>query len=689
MSPRPFIPATVMHALLSLPVMAAEPSIHWSFENPESLPGRLRGFHDFVPGVTGRALQLDGFTTHVLGGSNPLDRLKIGQGFTLQAWVALGAYPWSWTPLLEQGAFGKSGFSFGIDSNGRFGLGMKIGEEWILCQSEIPEDRQSTRGPKVDLELHQWHDLAAVFQPGKSISIYRDGQLVKSLPIDDAAIFVMAPSDDIVVGMPKEPQPASHPVRAWATWATPSSLDGVLDEMEVYHRPLGADEIAAGHASVKIAHAPPRVSRDWPVVTTKGPPKFGAFATTLKYYPQWDRLWGTKVTDHADVVVTFDELPVKVVFWRGTRYSPCWVSENNKWMADQSRETGGNWDAKRPWQKEPTGCIEHMQDNQCRSSRVQIIENTPARVVVEWVYAQMDALLRYQPDAEGWPIWGRERYTIYPDGVAVRHVLPGEGGWQETIFLNAAGTRPEDNVEADALSLVTLEGKTDTYSWADGYPAFKRTDAPIQMIHFKSRFKPFIAFLPGSRIACFNVERRPDYSIFPWWNHWPVAMIASDGRHCQADDRASHSSLAWGDPHGDCALYGMTDQSPESLVTVAKAWCNPAKMTWVAPAANGALQGGYVPQRRAYELQLADETTGPVEIRLEASPESPMHNPAFVLKNWGEHGVSVSIDGEILTPGRDLRVGHIKRLEGTDLMVWLKRTEVRSTTATLRFTATR
>jgi hypothetical protein len=364
-------------------------------------------------------------------------------------------------------------------------------------------------------------------------------------------------------------------------------------------------------------------------------------------------------------------LPVKVVFWRGTRYSPCWVSENNKWMADQSRETGGNWDAKRPWQNEPTGCIEHMQDNQCRSSRIQIVENTPARVVVEWVYAQMDALLRYQPDREGWPLWGRERYTIYPDGVAVRHVLPGEGGWQETIFLNAAGTRPEDNVEAGAMTLVTLEGKTETYSWASGCPAFKRTDAPIQVINFKSRFKPFIAFQPGSSIAAFTGERRPEYSIFPWWNHWPVAMIASDGRHCQAADRASHSSLAWGGPLGDCALYGMTDQRPELLVPVARSWFNPAKMTLVSPSANGAIQGAYVPQRRAYELELAEGAAGPVEVQLEATLESPIHNPAFVLKNWGEGVVTVTVNGRTMSPGKDLRVGHLTRLEGSDLVLFL------------------
>jgi hypothetical protein len=657
---------------------AAPPLLRWSFEDAAALPGELRGFHAFVPGVTGRGLQFDGFTTSIRTGPALLERLDARKGFTLRAWVALGAYPWNRSPVLEHGTFGQTGFSFGIDANGRFGLGMQLGEQWVLCRSEIPPPRQSATGPKVDLELRRWHDLVAVFAPGEAITLYRDGRLVNSLPLEKEGNLTWPATNAVVVGRMATALPAAYPVRAWATFASPDPLDGTLDELEVYDRPLSAAEVAAAHAAVKVENAPPAESRDWPAPVAKGGPKFGAFPMTLKYYPQWDRLWETKVTEHADVAVTFDDLPIRMVFWRGTRYSPCWVSENNKWMADQSREVGGNWNAPRPAQDEPTGCIEHMQDTQCRSARAQIIEHTPARVVVEWVYAQMDALLRYQPDDTGWPLWGRERYTVYPDGVAVRHVLPGEGGWQETIFLNAAGTRPEDNVEAAALTLVTLEGKSETYSWAAGYPAFDRTDAPIEVINFKSRFKPFIIFQPGSRISCFNAERRPEYSLFPWWNHWPVALIASDGRHCQAEDRAAHSSLAWGDPLGDCALYGMTDQRPESLVTLAKSWSNPAKLTVAAP-----VTGAYVPQQRAYELDVP--AAGSVGIHLAATPESPVHNPAFVLKNWGDRAAAISVNGQTVMPGKALRVGQRARLEGTDLLVWLRLSETNLATVTVRF----
>ena len=73
------------------------------------------------------------------------------------------------------------------------------------------------------------------------------------------------------------------------------------------------------------------------------------------------------VADHPDVVVQFDDSPVRVVFWRGLRYSPAWVTENGLWLADQSGESGNE-----------EGCIEHMLDPHCRFSHVRIIESSPA-----------------------------------------------------------------------------------------------------------------------------------------------------------------------------------------------------------------------------------------------------------------------------------------------------------------------
>lgn len=385
-----------------------------------------------------------------------------------------------------------------------------------------------------------------------------------------------------------------------------------------------------------------------------------------------------------DVVVQFDEYPTKVMFWRGTRYSPCLVSENGKWLADQSRETGNNWFmSEGPREDMPTGCIEHMSDTQCRSSRVAIIEDNDARVVVNWRYLQMDVQFRQQdvPNNTGFGQWGNELYYIYPDGLGVRKVLPGYGGWQETIFLNEPGTRPEDNVELQACTLVNMEGDSKTYTWEHGYPEFDLEGACIQMINFKSRFKPFIIFRDGGGFEVFNLEVRPAYSHFPWWNHWPVAQTISDGRSCNAPDRASSSSLSWGEPDGDAAIYGMTDQPAVSLAELARSWNYPAKITFKGSAFTSE---GYDYTQRAYIIKAAKEAKS-LTLKFTASRRSPLFNLALVVKDWGPSKVTLMINDQQIARGKAFRYGIEYDVEGNpSFITWMKIRAKQDTEISLR-----
>ena len=153
----------------------------------------------------------------------------------------------------------------------------------------------------------------------------------------------------------------------------------------------------------------------------KNPGHFGAFYTKLKYYPGWDNLW--PVDQDPDIVVCFDHNPSKLIFWRGARYGPAWVSENENWMADQSLETWGNG------ANDIEGCFEHMQDRHCRFSHVRIIENNEARAVVHWRYALVSSHDHtWMPDPKtGWECWVDEYYYVYPDGSAIRKVSWNQG----------------------------------------------------------------------------------------------------------------------------------------------------------------------------------------------------------------------------------------------------------------------
>jgi hypothetical protein len=661
--------------------------LHWSFDDEkdlsfqygqeipeetttESVTGtafNLTGLSKYVPGVTGTALKFDGFSSQVQGlpEGEGGEEFAMPKEITIEGWIAIGSYPWNWAPILTLGKYKVTGFYFGIDSRGRLGFHMSDATSvWHECNSEI--DSKTHLG----LDIQKWYHVAATYSPQTGSTIYINGKKAGTYTdfTFDYGIAYSSVENGFLIGKNLEDLAPTEPIRDWATYPSRYSFDGIMDEIKVHSRAMSAQEVRALYRSVKPENAPEFATRRFPTVKSSG--RFGANYTRLKFYDEWDALW--PAGNYMDVVVQFDELPTKLMFWRGTRYSACMVTENGKWLADQSRETGNNWFLSQGGREAmPTGCIEHMSDTQCRSSRVAIISSNDARAVVNWRYLQMDVQFRQKdvPIGTGFGEWGNEEYYVYPDGVTVRKVLPGYGGWQETIFLNEPGTRPEDNVELAAATLLNMDGESETYSWEHGYPVYDLDDANIQMINMKSEYKPYIIFREGGSSEVFNLEVRPDYSHFPWWNHWPVAQTISDGRSANAPDRTAHSSLSWGDPNGEAAIYGMTNQPAESLVALARSWNFPAE----ASVAGSAYESkGYEYRERAYIIDT--KTPGAaLDVTFAASDERPLQNIAMTITNWGGEDVTLRVNGEAVPRGKAFRHGIEYDVEGNlTLVVWIK-----------------
>jgi hypothetical protein len=666
------------------------PVLHWSFDENEDISFKygeevreaavmegvtgtefgLTGLASYVPGVSGSAMKFDGFPSQLRGnpfgdGEEDEDGFAFPRAMTIEAWISIGAYPWNWAPILTVGKYKVTGFYFGIDSSGRLGFHMSDATSvWHEANSGV--DAKS----KLGLDIQKWYHVAATYSPEKGSAVYVNGKLAGTYNnfTFDYGIAYSDLDKGILIGKNPIDLAPTEPIRDWATYPSRYSFDGIIDEIKVYDGAMSAKEVAKLYTSVTPENEPQFESRRFPTVKSSG--RFGANYARLKFYPEWDALWPSG--DYMDVVVQFDELPTKLMFWRGTRYSPCMVTENGKWLADQSRETGNNWFLSQgPRDEMPTGCIEHMSDTQCRSSRVAIIDSNDARAVINWRYLQMDVQFRQQdvPNNTGFGEWGNEVYYVYPDGISVRKVLPGYGGWQETIFLNEPGTRPEDNVELAAATLLNMDGESKTYTWEHGYPVYDLDGGIIQMINMKSEYKPYIIFRENGGWEVFNLEVRPDYSHFPWWNHWPVAQTISDGRSANAPDRTAHSSLSWGDPGGEAAIYGMTNQPAESLVALAKSWNRPPKAT-VAGSAFG--NEGYDYQQRAYVFNT--RTTGrPLDFEIAASDRSPLFNLAIVVKNWGGEDIALALNGQNVPRGKAFRYGFEYDVEGNlTLVAWLK-----------------
>jgi hypothetical protein len=49
-----------------------------------------------------------------------------------------------------------------------------------------------------------------------------------------------------------------------------------------------------------------------------------------------------------------------------------------------------------------------------------------------------------------------------------------------------------------------------------------------------------------------------------------------------------------------------------------------------------------------------------------------VYHPAFVIAGWGEEGAALTVDGVEVHWGPDYRVGHRRRLDSTDLIVWTR-----------------
>jgi len=327
-----------------------------------------------------------------------------------------------------------------------------------------------------------------------------------------------------------------------------------------------------------------------------------------------------------------------------------------------------------------------MSDYQARHSHVRLIENTDARVLVHWRYASVDVLYKHPNtcrNKDGWGVWTDEYLTIYPDGVGVRKVdnhgsldyyfdpEGGEIGFHDTQFLSEAGTRPEDNINLQALTVVSHKGKVTELNWSDGYPS-GGYDAQIIWVNLKSDYKVFEIFPPGSKINVWAGGEKTSYSKFPAWNHYPVTQAPCDGRFCVAPDRLAHSALGAADnivETGSVLIYGFTNKPAKSLIPLARSWNHAPKVVNV----KGAESLGYDKGQRAYIFK-AEAKANKISFTLDASAKSPVVNPCFVVKKWcSDKKSSVSINGKTKPAGKDLRQGIIRDTDGTQtLIIWLK-----------------
>jgi len=653
------------------PGVTVSPVAWWKFDEAagDTTTESISGVSDYIDGnkavwaagVLGTSLVFDGYPSMV---THPKAQAPaISDAFTLEAWVAIQAYPWNWCPIVHQSTWEDRGYWLGIDEEGRVSLKASIGGDWQSLNSS------ETVG------LYRWVHVAGTFDSSDGrMRIYIDGSEKGSKSVSNNGVTMAGV--DIKIGKGRA-MPPTRPIREG--FECSYSIDGAIDEVKIYDRALSPSQIAgAFNRNRPDAPAMNNPPAQKPTLPT-GPgdaDRFCAYYTKLKFHQGWDNMW--RVSDDPDIVVQFDRGPYKYVFWRGTRYIPHLVSENNIWYNNQFNEA-----------RSSNGCAEPMSDNDCRHSYVRIIQSHDARAIIHWRYALENVVreMVFRDDRTGWNDWTDEYFYIYPDGVSVREINlwstepTSHHEWHEAIVLTAPGTWPIDNLEHKALYVAQMNGSSRGYSWydPDNHEDIEDDRGNIYLTDLKSRYDPFAIVQPdgaGNDGAGGWGSGRP----YPYYNHWPVAQIPSDGRYCLTNERTAHTSLThiqWPfyeleSNHGvKIMLTGMTDKTASELVPLAKSWSDPPPLNITSPGYAG---GEYDKSQRAYRISKQSPNAGVLKFTLQGSSSSPIVNPCFIVQGWGGGQAGLIIDGQKIEPGGDFRQGIEASLdEVSSLVVWISR----------------
>ena len=219
----------------------------WSFDQVKDgrTTERVAGIEDTIggnfkqtAGVVGKALLFDGFTTEIVRPAASAPRLP--DNFTLEAWLALGAYPWNWCPLIEQCNGTNAGYSVAIGPRGQLRLGLASGNRWIECVSK-----------DFTLPLRQWTHVAATFVRGKGLAIHVNGEAAGQFDVGDAV--TPAADADLRIGVIPAPAKPSNIHREFGTLPGWFSLDGIVDELKLHRTGL---EPGGGPSGVSPAPRP-------------------------------------------------------------------------------------------------------------------------------------------------------------------------------------------------------------------------------------------------------------------------------------------------------------------------------------------------------------------------------------------------------------------------------------------------
>ena len=404
------------------------------------------------------------------------------------------------------------------------------------------------------------------------------------------------------------------------------------------------------------------------------------------------------------VQVHFDLTPTKMRF--SMPCYPCMVTENNIHYSSGWTET---------YDPAASSSCEVLWDDEARYARMWIESQNPARIVVRVraALSDPDGYIAHSYIPSGSPYgkgdWTDEWYYIYPDGMHTRHVriytgLAGQSltvtdeqfqgvapireipptvvhEFHEEFVFGQDGHIPEDDISLSPLTLIKMDGSSSTISYQPyprDYGSFNQ--ANIMVVNLKSRYKPFTIFMPhGIENQTYPLEGKAPHTFQTW-----PSNPGNEGYSVSL----GHTLNWWHYRRTDnileqVYLSGMTaseDPAPE-LTALAKSWLHyprlmmeGSELSYTRPTYDQAQRAYIIPGEENGPRPLNFQLGFPDRFQEDVSIPVSIVNPVFVIKNWGNAGAELKVNGKVLEPGDNLRTGYEYTGSGTDLVLWLKHT---------------
>lgn len=418
---------------------------------------------------------------------------------------------------------------------------------------------------------------------------------------------------------------------------------------------------------------------------------FGAVYCNLNYdYPvliykdgkfekkEWKEVW--RNGPYSDVLVRFPN-GARLAFWRGTSYIPIWALQrcafSYEWVEVIS-----------PRSPEFVDCIEPLMDKECRYSRIAIVHNNPARVLIHWRYALNDFNYRIFENE-----WVDEYYYLYPDGIGVRTIV----GWlapgvkhemNELITILPPAVHPYDVLPSNAVDFLDLDGKKQAITWPQPQLDWPTGKPSIIRVKLKEKYHPIMVVHAISEFTAvwdgWKNEKGEYVSPCYWGNHWPVTRNLQTVAHIPVgwEEGPAHASLismihqpiqeeditpsirktVW------AHLIGVVQENEgdDRLLLVGSCWLKPAEIESLTSTVEAK---GFDLLQRAYVLKCKAHSTT-VTIRL--APKDRVLNPAFLFLNLSGDVSRVTLEGEVLQPDT-YRWGHEEEGNRRNLVLWLEK----------------